>query len=38
MGKLNMKDWINQTIQIKKVISISIMTHRASSLIGKDGS
>ena len=35
MGKLNMKDWIGQTILNKKVISIPIMTHRAYR---KDGS
>lgn len=27
MGKLNMKDWIDQTIQNKKTIAIPIMTH-----------
>ena len=35
MGKLNMKDWINQTILNKKVISIPIMTHPVNELIGK---
>ena len=35
MGKLNMKDWINQTILNKKVISIPIMTHPGIELIGK---
>ena len=35
MGKLNMKDWIGQTILNKKVISIPIMTHPGIELIGK---
>ena len=35
MGKLNMKDWINQTILNKKVISIPIMTHPGIEFIGK---
>ena len=35
MGKLNMKDWINQTILNKKVISIPIMTHPGIELIRK---
>ena len=28
MGKLNMKDWINQTILNKNFFSIPIMTHQ----------
>ena len=35
MGKLNMKDWIGQTILNKKVISIPIMTHPGIEFIGK---
>ena len=35
MGKLNMKDWIDQTIQNKKTIAIPIMTHPGIELIGK---
>lgn len=35
MGKLNMKDWISQTIQNKKRIAIPIMTHPGIELIGK---
>lgn len=35
MSKLNMKDWISQTIQNKKRIAIPIMTHPGIELIGK---
>ena len=30
MGKLNMKEWISQTIQRKETIAIPIMTDRKS--------
>lgn len=35
MGKLNMKDWINQTIQDKETKAIPIMTHPGIEFIGK---
>ena len=35
MGRLNMKEWISQTIQRKETIAIPIMTHPVSSLSGK---
>lgn len=35
MGKLNMKEWISQTIQSKETIAIPIMTHPGIELIGK---
>lgn len=38
MGKLNMKDWINQTILNKKVISIPIMNTSGHRAYRKDGS
>ena len=35
MGKLNMKEWISQTIQRKETIAIPIMTHPGIEFIGK---
>lgn len=35
MGKLNMKEWISQTIQGKETIAIPIMTHPGIEFIGK---
>ena len=35
MGKLNMKEWICQTIQRKETIAIPIMTHPGIEFIGK---
>lgn len=35
MGKLNMKEWISQTIQSKETIAIPIMTHPGIEFIGK---
>lgn len=35
MGKLNMKDWINQTIQDKETKAIPIMTHPGIEFIAK---
>ena len=32
MGKLNMKEWISQTIQRKETIAIPIMNKRTGSL------
>ena len=37
MGKLNMKEWISQTIQGKETIAIPIMTHPGIEFIGKTG-
>ncbi len=35
MGRLNMKEWISQTIQRKETIAIPIMTHPGIEFIGK---
>ncbi len=35
MGRLNMKEWISQTIQGKETIAIPIMTHPGIEFIGK---
>ena len=35
MGRLNMKEWICQTIQRKETIAIPIMTHPGIEFIGK---
>ena len=37
MGKLNMKEWISQTIQRKETIAIPIMTHPGIRIYRENG-